>query len=100
MFLAIVNDTYAVVKSEFTEGNTNLGDYIIHLWGNCCSTLKKCFRRRRKELEDVDVKRKTAIELEKSSVDFSSSESTADTRTRGITPRTQARLQLSGILRE
>uniref|UniRef100_A0A1B0G6D7 Uncharacterized protein n=1 Tax=Glossina morsitans morsitans TaxID=37546 RepID=A0A1B0G6D7_GLOMM len=100
MFLAIVNDTYAVVKSEFTEGNTNLGDYIIHLWGNCCSTLKKCFRRRRKELEDVDVKRKTAIELEKSSVDFSSSEPTADTRTRSITPRTQARLELSGILRE
>uniref|UniRef100_A0A1A9UTI0 Uncharacterized protein n=1 Tax=Glossina austeni TaxID=7395 RepID=A0A1A9UTI0_GLOAU len=99
MFLAIVNDTYAVVKSEFTEGNTNLGDYVIHLWGNCCSTLKKCFQRRRKEVEDVDVKRKTASELEKSSVDLSSSEPTADTRT-SITPRTQARLELTGILRE
>ncbi|XP_037884726.1 polycystin-2 [Glossina fuscipes] len=99
MFLAIVNDTYAAVKLEITEGHTNLGDYVIHLWGNFRSTLKKCFQRRRKEVVDADGEGKTAIDLEKSSVDFSSSEATAYTHT-SITPRTQARLELTGILRE
>lgn len=34
MFLAIINDTYGVVKNEVSKGHSNLGPYLVKIFQN------------------------------------------------------------------